>query len=66
MGGLASRRYIYNNPNAVAGLFTLGTPHKGSPLAYQGDWIDFFIGADAAVDNLKPSWVQGTFPVLEL
>lgn len=63
MGGLVSRRYIYNNPNTVAGLVTLGTPHQGSALAYQGDWVDFFIGADAAVDNLKPSWVQGTFNV---
>ncbi len=63
MGGLVSRRYIYDNPNTVAGLATLGTPHQGSPLAYQGDWVDFFIGADAAVDNLKPSWVQGTFNV---
>ncbi|RJP76509.1 MAG: alpha/beta fold hydrolase [Desulfobacteraceae bacterium] len=63
MGGLVSRRYIYNNPSTVAGLVTLGTPHQGSPLAYAGDWVDFFIGADAAVENLKPSWVQGTFNV---
>ena len=56
MGGLVSRRYIYNNPNTVAGLVTLGTPHKGSDLAYVGDFLDFFIGADAAVKNLKPSW----------
>ncbi len=63
MGGLVSRRYIYNNPNTVAGLVTLGTPHKGSPLAYQGQWVAFFIGAEAAVENLKPSWVQGTFNV---
>lgn len=63
MGGLVSRRYIYNNPYTVAGLVTLGTPHKGSHLAYAGDWVDFFIGADAAVKNLKPSWVQNTFNV---
>ncbi len=44
MGGLVSRRYIYNNPNTVAGLVTLGTPHKGSQLAYAGSWVSFFIG----------------------
>ncbi len=63
MGGLVSRRYIYNNPNTVAGLVSLGTPHKGSQLAYAGSWVSFFIGAEAAVENLKPSWVQGTFNV---
>ncbi|MCU0599036.1 MAG: GPI inositol-deacylase [Desulfobacterales bacterium] len=63
MGGLVSRRYIYNNPGTVAGLVTLGTPHQGSPLAYEGSWVSFFIGAGPAVDNLKPSWVQNTFNV---
>lgn len=63
MGGLVSRRYIYDNPYTVHSLVTLGTPHQGSPLAYEGDWIDFFIGADDAVDNLKPDWVQGVFNV---
>ena len=61
MGGLVSRRYIYNNPGTVAGLVTLGTPHQGSPLAYEGQFVSFFVGATAAVNNLKPSWVQGTF-----
>jgi len=63
MGGLVSRRYIYNNPGTIAGLVTLGTPHQGSPLAYEGQFVSFFIGAGPAVDNLKPSWVQGTFNV---
>lgn len=63
MGGLVSRRYVYDNPNTVSGLVTLGTPHQGSDLAYSGDWLDFFIGADDAVENLKPSWVQGYFNV---
>ncbi len=61
MGGLVSRRYVYNNPYTVAGLVTLGTPHHGSDLAYMGDFLDFFIGADAAVENLKPSWCEGFF-----
>lgn len=61
MGGLVSRRYIYANPNTVKALVTLGTPHKGSPLAYEGSWVSFFVGAGPAVENLKPSWVVNTF-----
>ncbi len=57
MGGLVSRQYIYEHPDTVAGLVTLGTPHHGSPLAEDFDWIGFFIGADAALDNLRPDWV---------
>ncbi|MHB8157925.1 MAG: lipase family alpha/beta hydrolase [Desulfocucumaceae bacterium] len=58
MGGLVSRRYVYMKPNTVAGLVTLGTPHHGSPLADDLDWGAFFIGAEHAVANLKPSWVE--------
>jgi pimeloyl-ACP methyl ester carboxylesterase len=58
MGGLVCRRYIYLKPNTVAGLVTLGTPHHGSPLADDLDWAGFFIGAEKAVENLKPSWVE--------
>lgn len=61
MGGLVARRYSYYRPNTVAGIVTLGTPHHGSPLAYEGQFLSFFIGAGPAVDNLKPSWVDGTF-----
>jgi triacylglycerol lipase len=62
MGGLVSREFIYENPYNVKKLVTLGTPHKGSELAYVADFvIDWFIGADAAMDNPKPSWVNGTF-----
>lgn len=57
MGGLVSRQYIYEHPHTVAGLVTLGTPHHGSPLAEDFDWIGFFIGAKAALENLRPDWV---------
>ncbi|MBO2531754.1 MAG: hypothetical protein CW342_02465 [Thermoactinomycetaceae bacterium] len=66
MGGLVSRQYIYDHPNTVAGLVTLGTPHHGSPLASDFDWLGFFIGAEAAMDNLRPEWVEDfnrRFPV---
>lgn len=58
MGGLVSREYIYNNPNTVNGLVTLGTPHKGSPLADSFKWAGFFMGAKKAIDNLRPDFLK--------
>lgn len=57
MGGLVSRQYIYNHPNTVANLVTLGTPHHGSPLARFYKWLSYFIGAKNAFANLTPEWV---------
>lgn len=54
MGGLVSRYYIQDNPGKVAGLVTLGTPHKGSPLADSFEWVGLFIGADEAIADLRP------------
>ena len=61
MGGLVSRCYIKRYPYTVAGLVTLGTPHQGSPLANVAAWLAFFIGAEAAANQLKPSYVKNTF-----
>ncbi|HNR87796.1 MAG TPA: alpha/beta fold hydrolase [Spirochaetota bacterium] len=61
MGGLVSRCYIKRFPNTVAGLVTLGTPHQGSPLANVAAWLSFFIGAEAAANQLKPAYVKNTF-----
>ncbi len=61
MGGLVSRCYIKRYSYTVAGLVTLGTPHKGSPLANVAAWLSFFIGAEAAANQLKPSYVINTF-----
>ena len=63
MGGLVSRCYIGRYPYTVAGLVTLGTPHKGSPLANSGQWLAFFVGATAATQQLTPSYVNNTFNV---
>lgn len=63
MGGLVGRRYAWAYPYTIAGFVTLGTPHYGSALAYEGQWLSFFIGAEAAVENLKPSWVKNVFNV---
>lgn len=54
MGGLVSRQYSYGNPGMVAGLVTLGTPHHGSPLANSFQWMGFFLGATAAIEDLQP------------
>ncbi|MBF0224430.1 MAG: alpha/beta hydrolase [Desulfobacterales bacterium] len=67
MGGLVSRYYIYQHPNTVAGLVTLGTPHHGSYLATDTEFIGFFIGAQAAMDDLKPNACQSfnnLYPVM--
>ncbi|MFH1139167.1 MAG: alpha/beta hydrolase [Pseudomonadota bacterium] len=54
MGGLVSRHYIHRNPDVVAGLVTLGTPHQGSPLADSFEWAGFFLGAREAIKALRP------------
>lgn len=57
MGGLTSRKYIYDNPGRVAALVTLGTPHHGSPLADSFKWVGLFIGARKAIalDSQSPA-----------
>ncbi len=65
MGGLVMRYYAWTHPNTVAGLVTLGTPHHGSSLANAADFLflDWFLGADHAMEHLKPSWVNNYFNV---
>ncbi|MCX7677830.1 MAG: alpha/beta fold hydrolase, partial [Spirochaetes bacterium] len=60
MGGLVTRYYAWQYPYTVAGLVTLGTPHHGSSLAVAADFafLSYFIGAQEAMDHLKPAWVQ--------
>jgi len=58
MGGLVSRHYSYSHPSHVAALVTLGTPHHGSPLADSFQWIGLFIGAEEAIEDLKPENVE--------
>ncbi len=63
MGGLVTRYYAWQYPYTVAGLVTLGTPHHGSSLAVAADFmfLDWFIGAQEAMEHLKPAWVKNTF-----
>ena len=66
MGGLVARQCIYKKPGTVAGLVTLGTPHKGSPLANSFQWVGHFLYAADAIEDLKPKNVErfnDTYPV---
>ncbi len=66
MGGLVARHYIHHHPAQVAALVTLATPHHGSPLARSFWWMGAFIGAQSAVDNLTPAYLEAFnrwFPV---
>ena len=66
MGGLVSRHYSYNHPSHIAALVTLGTPHHGSPLADSFKWVGLFIGAEEAIEDLKPIKVEQfnrSFPI---
>lgn len=57
MGGLVSRSYICRQPDTVAGLVTLGTPHHGSPLANAYSWLGRLAPPlRMALDNLTPEW----------
>lgn len=58
MGGLIARYYIYQNPNTVTGLVTLGTPHHGSPLARGCGWMfGPVIGGRDAVEHLESDYL---------
>jgi len=58
MGGLVTRKYIYDHPNTVLSAVTLGTPHHGSPLAKTYRWLGVLVGSRRAFDNLTPEWVE--------
>jgi len=58
MGGLVSRHFVYQNPGLVVSLVALGTPHHGSPLAESFQWTGLFVGAEAAMADLKPQAVK--------
>lgn len=53
MGGLTARKFIYDNPGTVTSLVTLGTPHRGSPLADSFEWAGLFMGAKDAISDLS-------------
>lgn len=45
----------------MVSLVTLGTPNQGSELADDYNWAGYFIGATAAMRDLRPSFVRNTF-----
>lgn len=57
MGGLVARRVVYLRPNEVVGLVTLGTPHHGTPLAEEYEWLGIFVSGQKAIRDVKPEAV---------
>jgi triacylglycerol lipase len=58
MGGLVGRCFAYHNPGAVRNLVTLGTPHRGTPLAPRFLPMARLIGSLAAISDLTPRAMQ--------
>jgi len=58
MGGLITRKFIYDHPGTVVNVVTLGTPHHGSPLANTHRWLGVLFGARKAYANLTPEWAE--------
>ncbi|MBA4494124.1 esterase/lipase family protein [Paenactinomyces guangxiensis] len=68
MGGVVAREVVYLRPHTVAGLVTLGTPHQGTPLAEEYEWLGMFVNGKEAIQNLKPAAMKTfnhTYPVAE-
>lgn len=67
MGGLVARTYLegrwpgWDGPHRVAGLITLGTPHRGSPAA-NIDWL----GGDSKYSLLTKLIPLGVLQLLDL
>lgn len=49
MGGLASRAAYDRNPNNIAAIITIATPHQGAPIADNADRVTTY-GANLVVD----------------
>lgn len=58
MGGLVTRKFVYDHPGTVVNVVTLGTPHHGSPLARIFRWIGILAGSSQAFANLTPEWLE--------
>ncbi len=58
MGGLITRKFVYDHPGTVVNVVTLGTPHYGSPLAHTFRWLGFLAGSSQSFANLTPGWLE--------
>jgi triacylglycerol lipase len=66
MGGLVARRLVYMRPGEVADLVTLGTPHQGTPLAKEYEWLGMFVNGQEGIKDVTPEAVarfNRRFPV---
>ncbi|WP_206425326.1 alpha/beta fold hydrolase [Staphylospora marina] len=55
MGGLTARELAWIRPGEIEGLVTLGTPHQGTPLAEEFEWIGMFAGDSGALADIRPA-----------
>ncbi|MGA8941927.1 MAG: hypothetical protein WB502_04325 [Thermoactinomyces sp.] len=58
MGGLVARKLVYLRPGEVAGIVTLATPHQGTQLANEYDWLGMFVHGEAALRDMTPQAVS--------
>jgi triacylglycerol lipase len=66
MGGLVAREVAWLRPGKIHGLVTLGTPHHGTPLAEEYEWLGMFVRGEAGIRDMKPASVavfNQKFPV---
>ena len=66
MGGLVARQLVYMRPGEVVDLVTLGTPHQGTPLAKEYEWLGMFVHGKEAIKDVTPEAVarfNRRFPV---
>lgn len=58
MGGLVARELVYLRPRQVAGIVTLATPHHGTQLANEYDWLGMFVHGEEALKDITPQAVS--------
>lgn len=58
MGGLVARELAYYLPHEIVDIVTLGTPHHGTPLAQEFEWVTRIVGGRQGVRDLTPEAVQ--------
>ncbi|MBA4602851.1 alpha/beta hydrolase [Thermoactinomyces mirandus] len=58
MGGLVAREVAYLRPGQVANIVTLATPHHGTQLANEYNWLGMFVHGEEALKDITPQAVS--------
>ncbi|MBD1371964.1 alpha/beta hydrolase [Hazenella sp. IB182357] len=58
MGGLVARKVVYLLPNQVHDLVTIATPHQGTPLAREFEWLAYFVKGQEGIKSMTPAYVE--------